>query len=57
MIFIRFLYLITYVRIAALIDQWVDYVSASIAPVATILQRHLFGQEESDPKTYSVLLN
>eukprot|EP00347_Sterkiella_histriomuscorum_P012730 403367437 len=41
----------------ALIDQWVDYVSSSIAPVSNIIQNHLFGHEESDPKTFSLILN
>ena len=49
--------LIIILVIAALIDQWVDYVGSSITPVANILLSHLFGHEESDPKTYSIVLN
>lgn len=42
--------------VASQIDQWVDYVSTTIAPVSNLIQRHIFGEDESDPKTFGLLV-
>ncbi|CDW83612.1 elongation factor 1- [Stylonychia lemnae] len=41
----------------ALIDQWVDYVSSSIAPQSQQIQNQVFGLVDADPKSFSLELN
>ena len=43
--------------LASSIDQWVDYVNSSVSPLSNQLAQLVFGHEQSDMKSYSILLN
>lgn len=55
-IFYQRSFVITY-YLASSIDQWVDYVNSTIAPLSNVLQSQVFGFEETDQRTFGVTLN
>lgn len=43
--------------IASSIDQWVDYVNSSVSPLANQVTQQVFGHDQTDMKSFSILLN
>ena len=42
---------------ASLIDSWVDHISSSISPLSHSLAQQVFGNQESDQRSFSIDLN
>ena len=42
--------------VASSIDQWVDYVNSSIAPLSNAITQQVFGHEETDQRSFGIRL-
>ncbi len=43
--------------LASSIDQWVDYVNSSVAPLSNEIAQQVFGHEATDMRAFSIALN
>lgn len=50
--------IITDASIASSIDQWIDYVNSTVAPLSQTLSNQIFGHDQTaDMRTFSIALN